>query len=342
MPVRSFTSTAYSAWISAGLAAAVLVVFPVVPVGAATVPGMYEATVPLSERSDRGQAQALQDAMRQVLVRITGRRDAATEPALAPLITEARRYVQQFRVVGTNQFSAGFDGARVERAVTDAGQPLWGHERPATLVLLTVGEGAARSVVSEEATSELKTSVTRAAQLRGVPLVWPSASRPVTSADLSGATASALAPLAARFGADAVLAGAAGAGGVIRWTLIQGTETNQWRGSAEEGPQGAADWFARVFSAQSSDEGSIVGITVSGVNDLRAYAAVSDYLQSLALVRNLAVDEVAGDNVVFRARVQGGSDKLARAINLGGRLEPLSDSNGNNGSSGALAYRFRP
>src|SRR5687767_12289668 len=96
----------------------------------ATVANMYDATVPLTERSERGQALAFQDAMRQVLVRVTGRRDAGTDPALAPIVDDARRYVQQFRVVG-NQFAAGFDGARVERAVTDAGRPLWGHERPA-------------------------------------------------------------------------------------------------------------------------------------------------------------------------------------------------------------------
>ena len=35
--------------------------------------------------------------MKTVLVRVTGRRSADEDPALAPLIGNARRYVQQYR-----------------------------------------------------------------------------------------------------------------------------------------------------------------------------------------------------------------------------------------------------
>ena len=309
----------------------------------ATVANMYEATVPLTERSERGQALAFQDAMRQVLVRVTGRRDAGGDPALAPIVNDARRYVQQFRVVG-NQFVAGFDGARVERAVTDAGRPLWGHERPATLVLLVSGDGAGRTLLGPGSPGELAQAVVRGGQLRGVPLVWPDAARPVNLADVTSGSPERLAGAASKYGAEAVLAGVAsgtGANAQVRWTLVQGSESTQWRGSGEEGAQGAADWFARVFTAEpGAVAGALVAITVSGVADLRAYAAVTEYLQSLTLVSALQVDEVAGDNVVYRARVQGGTERLARAIGLGGRLEPLS--NGLAAETGALQYRYRP
>lgn len=310
------------------------------PSAAATVTGLYEATVPLAERSEAGQAMAFQEAMRQVLVRVTGRRDAGEEPALATLVAEARRYVQQFRIVGGNQFFAGFDGARVERAVADAGQPLWGHERPATLVLLTVGDGSNRTLLTASSAGDVKQAVVRGAQLRGLPIVWPDAARPVSVAELSGAAPERLRTLGTQFGADAVLAGAAGGGSMVRWTLVQGSETSEWRGSPEEGPQGAADWFARVFSAESAGDGAIVAIAVSGVTDLRAYAAVTEYLQSLTLVRALSVDEVAGDSVLYRARVPGGGERLARAISLGNRLEPAAGTAyGDPGST--LSFRYR-
>ena len=317
------------------------------PAAAVTVQGLYEANVPMAERSESAQASAFQDAMRQVLVRVTGRRDAGEDPALAPLVNDARRYVQQFRVVGGNQFVAGFDGERVERAVVDAGQPLWGHERPATLVVLAVGEASGRSVLTTSSTGELKQAVQRGAQLRGLPILWPEAARPIIAAQFAGESAQSLREIGARYGADAVLAGvsaAPGAGSAIRWTLVQGEETNQWRGTAEEGPHGAADWFARAFAAgsDSSGDGAAVAITVSGVSDLRAYASVTEYLQSLTLVQALAVDEVAGDNVVYRARVRGGAERLARAISLGGRLEPQSPEASNGDVGGALAYRYRP
>ncbi len=309
---------------------------------AATVQNLYEGVVTLADRSERGQAEAFRDAMRQVLVRITGRRDAAEDPALTALVEDARRYVQQFRVAG-NQFIAGFDGARVERAVMDAGRPLWGHQRPATLVLLVSGEGAGRTLLVDTSNADLKQAVLRGAQLRGVPLVWPDAARPVSAAQASTPAPADLRAIGQLYRADAVLAGvaqSASPGSPVRWTLVQGEESTQWRGSAEDGPQGAADWFARVFAADVAGDGALVAITVSGIQDLRAYAAVTDYLQSLTLVRALSVEEVAGDNVVYRVQVQGGGERLARAISLGGRLEPTGDPG--EPSLAAQTYRYRP
>ena len=87
-----------------------------------------------------------QAAMKTVLVRVTGRRYADEDPALAPLVSNARRYVQQYRAAPDNQLWVAFDGPAIERWLTQNGQPLWGHERPATLVL--VG-GANRAAVRQ-------------------------------------------------------------------------------------------------------------------------------------------------------------------------------------------------
>lgn len=300
--------------------------------------------MPLSERSERGQADALQAALRQVLVRVTGRRDAGDDAALAPLVTDARSFVQQFRVIAGDQFFAGFDGVKLERAIIDSGRQLWGQHRPATLVVLI--DDTLRPIVQSEAgDSELKRAFTRGATLRGLPIIWPSAGRPVELAEVSNASADELRALAARFGADALLLGRAtgssSTGWQVQWTLVPSGEPSQWRGSLEEGAHGAADWFARVFAAAPAIGDVDVAIVVGGITDLRAYASVTDYLESLTLIRSLAVDQLSGDSVVYRARVQGDADRLARAIGLGRRLEPL-DQPGDPPAGAALSFRYRP
>ena len=85
---------------------------------------------------------AFQNAMRTVLIRVTGQRSADEDPALGPLLTNARRYVQQYRAAPDSQLWVAFDGPAIERWLTQNGQPLWGHERPMTLVLLAVQTGA--------------------------------------------------------------------------------------------------------------------------------------------------------------------------------------------------------
>ena len=98
------------------------------------------------------------------------------DAALAPLIANARRYVQQYRGAPDGQVWVSFDGAAIERWLTQNGQPVWGHERPSTYVWLTAQTGPqSGTLITGEDTSDLKTAIDAAAAVRGVPLIWPSA-----------------------------------------------------------------------------------------------------------------------------------------------------------------------
>ena len=111
-----------------------------------------------------------------MLIRVTGRRNADEDPALSSLVANARRYVQQYRAAADGQVWVAFDGPAIERWLTQNGQPLWGHERPTTLVLLGgANRGSERSVMTTDDNSELKMAIDAAAAARGLPLVWPSA-----------------------------------------------------------------------------------------------------------------------------------------------------------------------
>src|ERR1700746_3586313 len=61
---------------------------------------------------------ALQEAMRQALVRATGRRESANDPALAGIIGDASRYVKSYSTGPRGEAQVQFDGAAVERAIT--------------------------------------------------------------------------------------------------------------------------------------------------------------------------------------------------------------------------------
>src|SRR3984957_4418707 len=81
------------------------------PAGALTRFELYQATAPLSDHSEAAQSAAFQNAMRTVLVRVTGNRSADEDAALAPLVSNARRYVQQYRPAAEGLLWVAFDGA---------------------------------------------------------------------------------------------------------------------------------------------------------------------------------------------------------------------------------------
>ncbi len=290
---------------------------------------MYQATAPLADRSDAAYTAAFQTAMKSVLIRVTGRRNADEDPALSSLVGNARRYVQQYRAAPDAQVWVAFDGPAIERWLTQNGQPLWGHERPTTLVLLGVQAGAqSGSVVTTDDTSELKSAIDAAAAARGLPLMWPSSAElqkfHIDYAALSSGSPSTLAEIGRRMGSDGVLAGrasSASANANVRWTHLFQDRSSEYSGTLE-GVNRAADLYAGMFAAS----GALVpvDIEVSGLNDLRDYAGLENYLESLTFIAHVSVESLSGDTVRFRLSTRGGPDSLQRALSLNGRLQPAA------------------
>ena len=184
------------------------------PAFAVTVPDLYEVSVPMTGGRDA----AFVEALKTVVVRVSGRRDAAVR--IGGALNDPRKYVQRFGETADNQLQVGFDSVSVDGLLIDAGLPVWGRERPATLVLLNVQatDGSSYWIDGNASTVE-REIINRAARERGLPIVWP-ASRIDVGSDASADT---LMQAAASHNANAALLGNArsdGAGGLsVSWTL---------------------------------------------------------------------------------------------------------------------------
>jgi uncharacterized protein len=302
---------------------------------------LYQASAPVGDRSEPAQAAAFQNAMKIVLIRVTGRRTADEEPALAPLVSNARRYVQQYRAAPDGQLWVSFDGQAIERWLTQNGQPLWGRERPATFVWLAAQTGGqSGTVITADDTSDLKLSIDAAADLRGVPLLWPSAAdvqkNRLDYAGISGGSVATLADMAHRLGGEAVLIGRASgtsANANVRWTHLFQDRSSEFTG-ALEGVNRAADLYAGLFAA--SGNLAPMDIQVTGIADLREYANVQTYLESLSFISHVNVIALNGDTVTFRLATRGGADSLQRTLSLNGHLQPIAA-----GDTGILRFQLR-
>jgi hypothetical protein len=303
------------------------------PAAAAVRTDLFQATAPLADRSDGALTAAFQTALKTVLVKVTGRRAAATDPALASLIGEARRYVQQYHPAPDGQISVGFDANAIERWLAQAGQPIWGRERPVTFVWLGVQSGTqAGSIVTRDETSELKSALDAEASARGIQLLWPTAadlqSNHVDFAALTTSPGTSLAEIAHRLGGEGVLVGHAStatAAASVRWTELFQDQSREFSGTLE-GVDRAADLYASLFAASGSF--APVEIEVDGVNDVKDYAGVESYLESLAFISHVGVDALSGDTVRFHLTTRGGIEPLQRALALNGLLEPIAAGDG--------------
>ncbi|MGA8707747.1 MAG: DUF2066 domain-containing protein, partial [Steroidobacteraceae bacterium] len=161
----------------------------------APVPSLYAATVAEAEPQRAAQA-----AMREVLVRLIGSRDAADDPALTGIIEDASHYVQLERGTTRGSTQVIFDATTLRAALAAAGRTLWDPDRPLVWVVLPpAGAGSG---------DELRAQLNNEAAVRGLPIA-------LVSSDSAGAAATggnaAVLAAARRAGAGAVLLAQAGA-----------------------------------------------------------------------------------------------------------------------------------
>jgi uncharacterized protein len=302
---------------------------------AVTVNDLYEVTMPI----DGNREAAFVEALKAVAVRVSGRRDAASQ--LGSAANSPRQFVQRFAFTTDNQLQVAFHPSSVDRLLSESGLPTWGRERPATLVLLNLpgSDGASMWVEAAYPAAE-KEALTRAAKQRGVPLVWPTLSSQERG-ELGSVNSASLLQLAARHGANAVLVGEArrdGAGVAVRWSLTSEDGLAQASGSLEDGAHLVADTFGRIFSAAAGALGSM-SVEVSGVNSLDDYATTVNYFEAMTLVRSVALERVIGDTMRFQLGVRGDATTLRRALALDNKLVPVGP-DGDIGSAAPLQLRL--
>ncbi len=270
------------------------------------------------------------DAMREVLVRATGRRDAATDPALAGLVSNAARYVRSSHAAGDGTIEVEFDGPAIEQQIVAAARGVWDAERPFTIVVLSPPPTGAADDAALQSLEEI-------AEERGLPVTL--VPMDLTGPDGQALTADALLTNAQRLGGDAVLLGRADPAappGSWQWTLLTGFSTQSWNGTLEDGINGAADALARVQGGSLPLMEENAAVEVTGIATLADYATVERMLADLPGVRRSGLVEADGAAATFSVLIRGGPQAVERALADSQRLQRAGT------AEAPLTYQFHP
>jgi hypothetical protein len=292
--------------------------------GAAGVDAFYEATVTGDGGSAQRPALATQ-ALRALAVRLTGRRAAAQDPALAALYAEAPKLAESYRLVPPGQVAVSFDGAVVEARLAAAGQRLWPRERPATLVLIA-GERPAAGIAGA-ADADARRELERVAEARGVPLVFAggldAGQQQARAQDVLALRLEPLRALARQFGAEGLLLGRVGAQGEV-WNWSGPAGSGSYAGAAGEALELLADRYGAQFAVAADGGSRTLKVVVEGVRDLAGYAAATQAFAGLGMVHGVEVEGVAGDRLLLGVSFGGEPEALREAVLSGGRLAPVA------------------
>ena len=275
---------------------------------------------------------ALQEAMRQALVRATGRRESANDPALASLVEDAPKYVKSYSPGPRGETQVIFDRTAVERAIVAAGRSVWDPERPFTLVVLypppSRGDSdAARVALEQEA-------ATRGLLISVVPL-------PIVDSNGAALGRDALLATARRYGGDELLIGRTDTGapaGQYQWTLYTSFSSQSWSGQLIAGIDGTVDQLAPAQGGASlAQTEARVELEVQGVATLTDYASVERILESVPGVRAANIARADGNSVTFDITARGGSEAIDHALSGASHLARAESPN-----PAQLLYQYHP
>ncbi len=313
---------------------------------AITVNGLYQTTVPVADETATARTSAMQLALQQVLVKLSGNRNIAAVPGVDQIINNSEQLVQQFRyqqtaaktgVQGETLLQVKFDENALNNEMRNYALPLWGKERPAVLVWMAVDDESGRNIVSLENNAELVELIEAAASARGIPLIFPlmdlEDNARMNVSDLWGDFQQPIVTASERYPSDAIAVGRLSVAGAVgwqaQWTLYNGQQATRWSVEnsdntllLEEAVNRLADTLAERYAGSGTSGAELFEVTVSNIMTNDDYAYTLTYLQSLQSVTEVMVKTVMPEQVTFEVIGHGGQDSFARAIQLGNVLSP--------------------
>jgi uncharacterized protein len=308
---------------------------------AARFQNLYVVTVLPEPAATDQRAAAERAAFARLLVRVTGSRAAPADPLLAPLIDDARAYENSYGVDRQGRPIVGFNAARVDQALNALNLPVWGAERPLTLIWIAVDDGAggrgmlaANEIAADlpPATVELlamiRTELTAVADERGLPIALPLLDledlNAVTFTDVWGGFEDRVGLASARYRADAVLIGRVRRGVLgyeFEWLLLKDAVRQPIVGTtARDGLDAVAD----LYAAETSTVGgaTFARLTVLDIATSADYGRVLSYLETLSVLQTVDVESLERGVLNLRVAARGDARVIERVLALGGVLSP--------------------
>lgn len=320
------------------------------PVMAEQVVDIYRAEVLVKSQSAAVRNIAAREAMREVLIRVSGDTTAPEQPAISAAINQAQNYLLEFSYASTDKrlevdgesipatiLVAKFSPQGIERLLREARLPLWPASRPKLLIWSVQQDpaGAFHRVPDDTITAALS----QRAALRGLPLALPlhdfEDTIALSSDNLWNFDEAAIKEASERYRPDAILVGrysqTADEQWQASWQLIHASGNKTFDDQADTAPtlftralDAVADSFARLYAVVPSESGpDVIVMQVENVVDFGAHKNLQRYLEGLVMVKRLELLKTEGQQQLLRLYIEGDQAQLLSTLVLGKKLYPL-------------------
>jgi hypothetical protein len=321
------------------------------PLQAVVVEELFTIEMAVADQTTAVRLEAFGEAFKLVVIKVSGSDDALKSPAFSRPMQRSARYVKQFTYINrkdenSESFDSGqlflkidFNQQLVEGLLRENNFPVWGQERPGSLMVVSYDVNETIRLVSGDSTPDIIELLDEAAVKLGVPVLFPLMDLEdialVSISDIVSRQYENIDILAERYEPDALvigqIVGRSGQGWHGDWEVRFAEQVFKWkyRGSSrQQVVDQAIKHLARVLALEYALEDhrrveQALLVSVSSMPKFNQLISVQRYLESLSVVDSIRVALISDDVVTFKLKLRNDAEDLQRLIELGEVLEQL-------------------
>ena len=319
---------------------------------AVEVKDLYRSVAEVPDRSDASLRQGNQQALAEIVIRVSGESRALEVPDIQQAMEAPDRYIEQFsfdRQVKANPdtglpeqaflLNVAFNARAINQLIRRAGLPIWASNRAEVLLWLVVEDEAGRRLVTADSAPEIVAILTRQAGRRGLPIAFPindlEDQLAVTSGDVWGMFMDPIIAASQRYAPGAILMGKV-------YPPIEGKVRAAWAYRMDDNQefletQGelldtvlaqainlSADRLAGKYAVVLGEgDADYIWLAVEGVATLTDFAELTAYLDKLLAVKQANLDRLQEANTRFRVYLESDVENLKQLLKLDKKLIEL-------------------
>jgi hypothetical protein len=317
----------------------VCLVFACQNLAAIEIDRLYEAEVIAKSELEKDKNAAIRQALIVVLTRVLAGNDILQDETVKAVLADTRPYVSEFQYALMANNTKDTDRARLirvkfdEKLLVDTLRPgklsFWNEIRSRTLVWLVVEEHGKQRFFDAAKMPEIDAAVDKASKQKRLPILYPiqdlKEKRQLSIGDILSAYSEQLLEVSSRYDVVSTLAGK-----LLKkdncwkaeWTLYFDGKIDQWRSPCAainkatlNGFQGVYDRLSKYYAVKSdTKEISSVILKVSNISSIANLAKVTDYLNSLSMVRTVTWIGKEKEYNIYRVFYQGYRQLLNNSI----------------------------
>jgi len=319
------------------------------PAKAVTVEDLFTVELPVADQTTGLRLESFSQAFRQVVVKVSGSDDALRSPALERPIESSARYVKQFRYINRSlpeddEFDAqrlilriDFDQQLIESLLRENNFPVWGRERPSSLLVISYDVNENIKLVTQDSTPNLIEALDQAASIHAVPVLFPLMDLEdiglVNIGDIVSREYGKIQTMAARYAPDALLVGQilgrSGQGWQGDWEVRFADQIFKWKFKASSKKQVTEQvirHLAKILALEYALEDhrrveQTLLLSVSALEGIDNLIKVQKYLKSLNVVDSVHVAMINKNVITYRLKLRNNPEDLQRLIDFGEVLE---------------------